>query len=130
MPTSTGPTAEAIAAFERDLARTRSRAAPLIDTLSRALENSGDVSDEFYWTQIDDLKGHLGEECANACSGDLQDQDDAISDAENWVADNISNADHETWVAAVLTLQGDEEGERIIREHLMQPSWRQDPAPS
>ena len=129
MCTSTGSTVEVIAEFERDLALTRARAEALIITLVRAIENSGDSSDEFFWEQIDALKSDLSTRAANACGDDPHEQERAISHTENWVANNISNAAHEAWLAAVLTVHGVEDGERIVRDHLMQTSWQFNPTP-
>lgn len=60
---------------------------------------------EFFSDAASDLKDALGSDAANACSDDEEEQDTAISAAEQWVTDNVSHST-EACIAAVLYLQG------------------------
>lgn len=63
---------------------------------------------------IDELKGHLGSEASNQFEDD-DDQEDAISSAEEWVADTVS-PDLRLVLATVLWSKGLTEGMQIIND--------------
>lgn len=74
---------------------------------------------DFFYDQVDALKDSLGSTAANASSDDTEAQEAAISDAESWVASNVSgNLENE--IAATLWLTGIDDGVRLIRAELPQ----------
>lgn len=97
---------QAIAAFESEI---------------ETSDPTGDRLDDFLWDQVAEMKSHLGAEAANSSSDDDDDQEDAIAAAEKWVTDNVSNSDSAK-LAAVLWLNGIEEGTALIRQALSEES--------
>jgi len=59
-----------------------------------------------HWDLVDELKGVLGAQAANASSDDAGEQEDAIAEAEGWVTDNVSQGGVESTVAMALWLRG------------------------
>lgn len=66
----------------------------------------------------DDTKASLGADAANACSDDEGEQDEAIAFCEDWIADNVTNADVKARILCVLDGLGIEEGTERIRSEI------------
>lgn len=110
------PVTEFAAQFNAFLAENSARLQALSDALSES-EHFDDLS-EVLEDHADDLKSYLGSAAANSASDDEDDQDKAISLAEGWVTDNVSNSTLSTRIAAVLWLEGFDKGEALLREPL------------
>lgn len=95
--------------------------AALIASLTAAFVSPASSSEfsDFHFELASDLKGFLGSKAANACSDDEEDQDAAISEAEAWVTDNVSNAGgNDETVALCLWLRGLRAGQEALSELL------------
>jgi hypothetical protein len=104
-----------LASFQAEIEQTLARAGVVIRMLAGELQTNTASIDAVWWEQIEAMKTALGADAANTCTDDPLEQQRAISAVEGWVADHISQADHETWMAAVLVMNGDLEGEQIVR---------------
>lgn len=91
------------------------------ETISRLTAQIGD-NVELAEDLLDDyaaaLKSRLGSMLANAASNDEDAQDEAISTAEAWVTDNVSNSTIEHRLFAILWLAGVQNGEAAILKTL------------
>jgi len=101
---------DTIEQFKQDFAVLRSEQAPLIETLLGDLMRSGKKIDSFFYEQIDELKGYLGMQVANEASDDPIEQEAAIAEAEDWVAENLSSEGYRVDIAITLYLKGLREG--------------------
>jgi hypothetical protein len=115
-----------ILAFQDALADIQSDHAGLIQALDNAIKCTR-VDDEtkyarfqgdLRWSIVDDLKGRLGAECANDVSGGEDEKDEAISVAETWIENNVSNQLAPTIIACAISLYGAAWAERKIRASL------------
>lgn len=75
----------------------------------------GELPSDTHWDLISDMKGVLGTSAANASTDDEDDQETAISKAEEWVTDNCSGKGVEEDVAMALWLRGLVDGEAFLR---------------
>lgn len=90
-----------------------------VDTLTEHLESRAHVTqfdEDTWWTIVDDLKAHLGSQCANMVVDSRDDQESLMVAAETWVEDNISNATRAMIVATAIVLYGYAKAETMIRE--------------
>ncbi len=72
--------------------------------------------DELFWDLIDEVKSALGARAANTCSDAEAEQDDALSNAEQWVADSLSS---DARAAALLVwLEGPEKARDALLRRL------------
>lgn len=90
--------------------------AALVDVF-HAMPESSDV----HWNLIEEMKSVLGAEAANNSTDDEDDQEAAISDAEEWVTDNCSSGGVAEDVAMALWLKGMVEGETFLRKAMGMP---------
>lgn len=104
--------------FEQDLKSLMEEKRALIETLRLDIELSGADLDEFFFEQLDELKGVLAADAANAASDDRKAQEAAIEEAEAWVTDTVSGQGYSTDIAITLYLDGIEAGVRRIRQQL------------
>ncbi len=72
--------------------------------------------EDTWWTIVDDLKAHLGSQCANMAGDSRDEQESALVAAETWVEDTISNTTRGKIVAAAVVLYGYAKTETLIRE--------------
>lgn len=111
----------AIGDYRERIAKIRNTHPDLIarlESLTTAARGTDDQAaiEAFFDDLIDEAKGSLGSIAANACSDDEREQEKAISLCEDWVADNISNADIEAWILCALDTLGIDEGTAAIDE--------------
>ncbi|VVE16817.1 hypothetical protein [Pandoraea cepalis] len=88
-------------------------------TLIEQLESGGNVAqfdEDTWWTIVDDLKAHLGSQCANMAGDSRDEQESALVAAETWVEENISNATRAEIVAAAVVHYGYSTAGTMIRE--------------
>lgn len=52
---------------------------------------TGALDEAAHWDLIDEMKGALGADAANASSDDAADQEEALNGAESWVSSELSN---------------------------------------
>lgn len=115
-----------ILAFRDFLTEIQSDHAGLIKTLESEIKRTRQADEARYarfqgglwWTIVDDLKERLGAECANDVAGDEGEKDEAISMAETWIEDNVSNQLAPTIIACAIWLYGAAWAERKIRASL------------
>ncbi len=72
--------------------------------------------DELFWDLIDEVKSALGARAANTCSDAEDEQDDALSNAEQWVADSLSGDARA--VALLVWLDGPEQARASLLRRL------------
>lgn len=101
-----------------DYVRFKSAHSDCIKSLASEL---GSLSDSTHWELIDEMKGALGSSAANAAAGNEADQEEGLSSAEAWVAENCSNGGVEEDVAMALWLRGMAEGESFLRSEKVAP---------
>ncbi|PNE59609.1 hypothetical protein A8H39_00225 [Paraburkholderia fungorum] len=92
---------------------------PRVDTLIEHLESGANVTqfdEDTWWTIVDDLKAHLGSQCANMAGDSRDEQESALVAAETWVEDNISHSSRARIVAVAVVLYGYAKAETMIRE--------------
>src|SRR5574337_1436308 len=94
---------------------------------SAAIENLLQASDaatvrDAHWDLVDELKGALGSRAANDSSDDACDQERRISEAESWVADNVSQAGDAATVAIAAWLYGFEGARLQLRAAAADPA--------
>lgn len=96
----------AVAAFAEkfDLFKAENRG--LLADLETAIEEHLDEVAEVLDDYAADLKSSLGADAANESGDDEDAQESAITAAEKWVTDNVSNSSLEDRIAAVLWLEG------------------------
>jgi hypothetical protein len=82
-----------------------------------AADPDGSHTDDFFFDQIAEMKTYMGGTSANDTSDDEEEQEDAISEAENWVTNNVSPT-FAASIAAVLWMEGVEDGTKLIRDAL------------
>lgn len=70
---------------------------------------------------LDDIKSKLGARVANSAGDDRKAQEDAISEVEAWLSDNVSNEGLDTRISAVIWLKGIKLAESELRALLPQP---------
>lgn len=99
------PQARSFVEFKRDHAARIGELAAELD----------DPSDDVFWDLIDEMKGVLASLAANEAGPGAEDQENAIAQAEAWVADNCSGGGADELVAMALWLRGDKEGEAFLR---------------
>jgi hypothetical protein len=90
-----------------------------VGTLIEHLESAANVTqfdEDTWWTIVDDLKAHLGSQCANMAGDSRDEQESALVAAETWVEDTISNTTRGKIVAAAVVLYGYAKTETLIRE--------------
>lgn len=85
----------------------------VVDRLANAEDDSAVELQETIDDAIDEIKGKASTIAANQVDDD--DADTVIDTVERWIADNVSNAGHETQVAFILANLGTEEAFRILR---------------
>jgi len=100
--------------FERFSENNRGLITDLETVLAGSLEAVEDVLAE----AEDALKDTLGSDAANDAGDDADAQEAAITAAEQWVTDAISNGGLRARIAAVLWEEGLEEGEDLLRSKL------------
>lgn len=91
----------------------------ILSELLEKVGDHGDVLDDLFWENIDELKGYLAGLAANDAGDDPERQEEAIAEAEEWVSENMSNSDLKTDLALMLWLRGFEEGPKLISEQLV-----------
>jgi len=101
--------------FAQDFAALQFERAGLIETLRLELEMSGEALDDFFYEQIDELKGYLGAQAANETSDNPNEQEAAISAAEDWVASHLAGEGYRAAIAITLYLNGVREGAQRLR---------------
>ena len=74
----------------------------------------GKLAEAAHWELIDEMKGVLGSEAANNSTDSEQDQENAISSAEEWVSNNCSSGGLEEDVSMALWLRGFIAGEEFL----------------
>jgi len=94
--------------------------ATIIDVLAKETAGKEDELSCLLDDHAADLKSMLGANAANECSDDLAEQESAINEAEEWVADNIANSSIDDRIAGLLWLNGAAEGALIIQKALLQ----------
>jgi hypothetical protein len=90
-----------------------------VGTLIEHLESAANVAqfdEDTWWTIVDDLKAHLGSQCANMAGDSRDEQESALVAAETWVEDTISNTTRGKIVATAVVLYGYAKAETLIRE--------------
>lgn len=101
--------------FAQDFAALQAERAGLIETLRLELERGGEALDDFFYEQLDELKGYLGAQAANETSDDPNEQEAVITAAEDWVASHLSGAGYHADIAITLYLNGVREGAQRLR---------------
>lgn len=89
------------------------------DLIARIASEVKNVDEETHWDLIDEMKGVLATDAANASSDDEDDQEKAIATEETWVADNLSGGDFEEDVAMALWLRGIKDGTQYLQQAAM-----------
>lgn len=129
-----GEKSEAIQQFEREIADCKVQFGLLIGELAGLVDGADlETESEFRWDVVDEVKTHVGAAAANAevsalrlpgCIPDSSedDEDSAIAAAEEWVAQNISNGDTQTLIAAAIALSSANETEERVRQLVPAPS--------
>ncbi len=107
---------EMVAGFER-FSRENAELISKLDQEISAADPKGEITEDLFWDQVDGMKGYMGAESANQTSDDENEQENAISGAEDWVSNNVSSSDAAK-IAATLWLNGVEEGAAMIRKAL------------
>ncbi len=110
---------DALASKKVQFAALQKDHAQVLHKLAGAISERGaeDAISDFLDDYADKLKGEFSATAANS-EEDKDQQNDVISDAEEWVADNVSHADLETRVAAVLWFEGVEKLEQVVNDEL------------
>lgn len=88
----------------------------LVSDIKRAVEDHLDAVEDILDDCADDLKSALAAESANSAGDDAEAQELAISEAEGWVCDHVSNGSFEDRIAAVLWHAGPAAGEATLRK--------------
>lgn len=107
--------------FESNYSVFKATHTELIASIADAIDAKGvsETFSEFHYDLASNLKGILGAQAANASSDVADEQEEAISSAEQWVTDNISNgADTKDTVALALWLNGLDVGQKTLAEFL------------
>lgn len=102
-----------VAGFSSELEKILLDNESFINEASARLDIFDEKVEEMRDEAIDGLKSALGANASNEFE-DEADQDEAISMAEEWVADNISNAGFEKVLASILWAEGLEKGCAVI----------------
>lgn len=114
----TGNTEEFFNELAVEFAKLKAENKQLIDLLTAEVTSAGeDLSSDIFYDITDELKGKLGSMAANLLEY-TDEQDVAISRAENWVAENVANAGIEDGITAAIWLNGPELAATVIREGL------------
>lgn len=108
---------DVLAGFKTEFEVFKEGNAILIADLHLEMKGRANALSEFLFDQVGELKSKLGSDAANAAGDDKGAQERAIEDAEAWVADNVSCQVREE-IAAVLWLNGAEEGAELIRANI------------
>lgn len=108
----------AVAAFAGKFGQFKAENRGLIADLESAIEDHRGEVDEVLDDYAEDLKSSVGADAANAAGEDEDAQETAITYAEDWVTDHVSNGSLEDRIAAVLWLEGCEAGEATLRKCL------------
>lgn len=110
-----------IAAFAEKFELFKTENIGLIDDLETTIEEHLDDFEDVLDDYADELKSLLGSSAANEAGEEDAAQESAISEAEEWVADNVSNSNLEDRIAAVLWVAGCDEGQALLRNLLQTP---------
>ena len=89
-----------------------------VDRLTAEQDDAGFRHPDKFLGILDDIAGALGADAANLCS-DVSEEDEAIDACENWIVENVSNADTRARVLAILTSYGVEAGTQRIHDALV-----------
>lgn len=108
----------AITAFSEKFDLFKAENWELLGNLETAIEVHLDEVEEVLDDYAEELKSSLGAAAANEVGEDENAQESAISEAEEWVTDNVSNGTLEDRIAAVLWREGCEAGAAEIRAQL------------
>lgn len=108
---------DVLAGFKDEFEVFKKENATLIADLHLEMKGRANALSEFLLDQVGGLKSKLGSDAANAAGDDEGAQERAIEGAEAWVADNVSCQVREE-IAAVLWLNGAEEGAELIRANI------------
>lgn len=108
---------DVLAGFKDEFEVFKKENAALIADLHLEMKGRANALSEFLLDQVGGLKSKLGSDAANAAGDDKGAQERAIEGAEAWVADNVSCQVREE-IAAVLWLNGAEEGAELIRANI------------
>lgn len=95
-------------------AQYKSSHAEIIEAISARLDG---IDEEAHWDLVDEMKGVFGASFANDSTDNEADQDDALSRAESWIADNCSSGGIAEDVAMALWLRGPKDGESFLLSH-------------
>jgi hypothetical protein len=98
---------ESVQQFKQSVESNRELLKGLLDRYADVVKKEGSAPgfEAFLTEMVDDLASDLGARAANACGNDRDEQEDALSAAEQWVADEVGS-DTENRFAAVLWLRG------------------------
>lgn len=108
----------AIAAFAEKFDLFKAQNCDLISDLESSVEDLFDEVEEVLDDYAEELKSSLGAAAANEAGDDEDAQESAISEAEEWVTDNVSNGSMGARIASVLWREGCEAGAAAIRAQL------------
>lgn len=101
--------------FRYHLDNTKALYADLVATLTSEVEEVGmDSLDDYFMDVIDETRGHIASKAANKLEG-AADQENAISQVENWFSDNISDQGAEIAVVCAIWGYGPERAPDEIR---------------
>lgn len=89
------------------------------DHIKGLVAKIGKLSEEAHWDLIDEMKGAIGASAANDSTDQDSDQEHALSNSEEWVANNCSDGGIEEDVAMALWLRGTVEGETYLLSEMV-----------
>lgn len=89
------------------------------DHIKAIVAKVGKLSDEAHWALIDEMKGAIGASAANDTTDEASDQDQELSNSEEWVANNCSDGGIEEDVAMALWLRGTVDGETYLLSEMV-----------
>lgn len=92
----------------------RSLHRPLIVSTVEALGGAGQLNDDAHWALIDEMKGALGANSANAASDGADEQESALMDAETWVSSELGDGLLEESVAMALWLNHKDSHDTVL----------------